>query len=223
MLRLFRVRDTTEEASMSNFDVWKPSSETGPEDEVDAELGGTPVPENEIGVSRSGGGRRGLLSCLGIVALVLAVLAGGIVWLFRDELLPPFGDDRACAGSDVRLPEVIRARGASIPAPASDIHYLTRNGVAEVTFLSSQLPDYLQRAGIVPTDQPLFDEKYGTKAVADDVIELPDGLCGPPLRGPVWIYYVPGTTDMSVEVEQSLEVQGSIRFPARAVVIYNLS
>lgn len=191
---------------------------------MDEESGGTPFPENVSGAPDSGTGPWRMLSCLGVVVIVLAVLAGGIVWLFQDELFHPFGDVRACEGSDMQLPGVIRAGGASIPAGASDIHYFTRNGDAEVTFMSGQVPDYLHRAGILPDGESLFDEKYGTKAVADDEIDLPDGLCGSPLRGPVWIYHSTSATGSSVNVmvERSPTVDDYFRFPARAVVTYNL-
>nr|WTB31038.1 hypothetical protein OG781_17495 [Streptomyces sp. NBC_00830] len=82
---------------------------------MDEESTGTPLPENVSGAPDSGPRPWRMLSCLGIVAIVLAVLAGGIVRLFQDELFHPFGDARACEGSDVQLPGVIRAGGASIP------------------------------------------------------------------------------------------------------------
>ncbi|MFE2581799.1 hypothetical protein [Streptomyces sp. NPDC059378] len=191
---------------------------------MDEESGGTPFPEDMSDAPDSGTGPWRVLSCLGVVVIVLAVLAGGVVWLFQDELFHPFGDVRACEGSDMQLPGVIRAGGASIPAGASDIHYFTRNGSAEVTFVSGRIPDYLHRAGILPDDEPLFDEKYGTKAVAEDEIDLPDGLCGSPLRGPVWIYHSTNATGSSVNVmvERSPTVDDYFRFPARAVVTYNL-
>ncbi|MER7812870.1 hypothetical protein [Streptomyces sp900116325] len=165
-----------------------------------------------------------VLSCLGVVLIVLAVLVGGTVWLFQDELFHPFGDVRACEGSEVQLPGVIRAGGASIPAGASEVHYFTGNGSAQVTFVSNQMADYLYRARILPDDKPLFDEKYGAKGVANDEIELPDGLCGASLRGPVWIYQSTSATGsgVNVMVERSPTANDSFRFPTRAVVTYNL-
>ncbi|MFC8867966.1 hypothetical protein ACFUAC_09970 [Streptomyces sp. NPDC057148] len=178
--------------------------------------------DRDGGTGTSGLGRR--LSCLAVVVAVLAVGTGSLFWFFQDQLLHPFGDARACEGSDTKLPQVISAGGVPIPAGASDVHYFTRNGSAEVAFVSGQIPDYLHRAGILPDGDPLFDEKYGTKAVADDKIELPDGLCGSPLRGPVWIYHSTSATGSSVNVmvERSPTVNDSFRFPARAVVTYNL-
>lgn len=71
---------------------------------------------------------------LGIGVVVLAAVGGGSAWLLRDEY--PFGDARAGDGSDLRLPGVIDVGGAALPADTSDVHYLTRNGGVEVTFLS---------------------------------------------------------------------------------------
>lgn len=188
------------------------------------ESGGAPSLDNVSGAPERRTGPWRMLSCLGVVVIVLAVLAGGIVWLFHEELFHPFGDVRACEGSEVQLPGVIRAGGASIPAGASEVHYFTRNGKAEVTFMTNQMPDYLYRAGIIPDDKPLFDEKYGTKGVANDETALPDGLCGSPLRGPVWIYDSTNATGSSVDVmvERSPTVNDSFRFPTRAVVTFNL-
>ncbi|MET8023322.1 hypothetical protein [Streptomyces avermitilis] len=206
-------------------DSWRAGSETGSRVGVDEELDGTPYPENVSGAHDSGAGPQRLLSCLGIVVLVVAVLAGGIVWLFQDELFRPFGDVRACEGSDKQLPGVIDAGGASIPADASEIHYFTRNGSAQVSFLSSQIPDYLHRAGLVPDGKPLFDENYGSAyALGDDETELPDGLCGSPLRGPAWTYHATGATGpgVNVLVERSPMVNDSFRTPARTVVTYDI-
>jgi hypothetical protein len=179
-----------------------------------------------------GGGRRRRLSCLGIVVLVLAVLAGGIGrrdrsagsvggigWLFRDELFHPFGDARACAGSDLRLPGVITAGGATIPTDASDVHYYTHNGSAQVTFTSGLISDYLRRAGIVPEGKELFDKKYGEPAVDDDELALPDGLCGSSLREAAWAYHSTAANGtgvaVTVTVEQSTLVSGAFRFQGR--------
>lgn len=188
------------------------------------EQGGTPSSVNVSGAPDRRTGPWRMLSCLGVVVIVLAALVGGTVWLFQDELFHPFGDVRACEGSEVQLPGVIRAGGASIPAGASEVHYFTGNGSAQVTFVSNQMPDYLYRAGILPDDNPLFDEKYGTKGVANDEIELPDGLCGSSLRGPVWIYDSTSATGsgVTVMVERSPTADDSFRFPTRAVVTYNL-
>ncbi|WP_416965370.1 hypothetical protein [Streptomyces sp. Agncl-13] len=170
-------------------------------------------------------GRRRVPVWLGIGVVVLAAVGGGGTWLLRDELFHPLGDARACDGSDLRLPGVIDAGGATLPADASDIHYLTRNGSVEVTFLSRRTPDYLRRAGILPEGKALFDQKYGTKGEAgnvDDEIALPDGLCGTSLRLPVWEYHSTAAdgTSVDVTVERSTLFQDALRSPARAVVTF---
>ncbi|MGQ4351700.1 hypothetical protein [Streptomyces drozdowiczii] len=171
----------------------------------------------------SGPGRR-RLSCLAVVVAVLAAGAGGLVWLFQSHLSQPFGDDRACDGSDTKLPQAISAGGAPIPTGASDVHYYTRNGNAEVTFVSGEVLDYLHQAGVLPEDAPLFDDKYGTKAEAGDEVALPDGLCGSPLRGPVWVYDATSATGsgVSVMVECSPVDTESFRLPTRVAVTYRL-
>lgn len=159
---------------------------------------------------------------LGVGVVVLVVVGGGGFWLFREELSPPFGDARACDGSDLKLPGVITAGGASIPADATDVHYYTRNGSAQVTFTSGLMKDYLHRAGILPEGKDLFDKKYGTHAEADPELALPAGLCGSPLRGPAWVYHstTANGTGVDVTVEQSTVYDDAFRFPARAVVGY---
>ncbi|GGI94900.1 hypothetical protein GCM10010121_001560 [Streptomyces brasiliensis] len=146
--------------------------------------------------------------------------------MFRDDLFQPFGDDRACRGSDLRLPDAIRAGGVPIPADAEDVHYLTRNGTAEVTFVSGLVPEYLHRTGLLPDGADPFDQRYGTKAVAGPEIPLPDGLCGSALRGPVRIYGSQGSTGtgsgLGVMVECSDVPGGVFRVPARAVIAFSL-
>ncbi|MGX9888815.1 hypothetical protein [Streptomyces sp. NPDC002276] len=167
-------------------------------------------------------GRRRVWVWLGVGALVLVAVGGGGAWLYRDELFHPFGDPRACDGSDLKLPRVITAGGATIPTGASDVHYYTQNGSAEVTFTSGLTKDYLYRAGILPKGKALFDKKYGTHADADPEIALPAGLCGSPLRAPAWVYHSTAAdgTSVDVTVEQSTVYDDAFRFPARAVVNY---
>jgi hypothetical protein len=159
---------------------------------------------------------------LGIGVVVLAAVGGGGAWLLRDELFHPFGDARACAGSDLKLPGVITAGGATIPTDASDVHYYTRNGSAQVTFTSGLISDYLHRAGIVPEGKALFDKKYGEPAVDDDELALPDGLCGSSLRGPAWA--VPLHRRQRHRRRRHRRavhaVPDAFRFPARVVVGY---
>ncbi|MEU9999086.1 hypothetical protein [Streptomyces sp. NPDC050848] len=157
---------------------------------------------------------------LGILALVIAVPVGGLVWLFQDELFEPFGDVRACDGSETPLPAVIAPGGAALPDDASDVHYVTRKGRAQVSFLSSRIPDYLHRAGLLADDGPLVGGRNGTKyGLGDGEPELPQGLCGSPLRGPLWSY---ANDSVDVLVERSTVAPDRFPSPARALVTYTL-
>ncbi len=182
-------------------------------------------PEGVSDTDRQGSGSRRRLSCLAVVVAALAVAAGGLVWLFQDELFHPFGDPRACEGSDAKLPGVISAGGVPIPSDASDIHYVTENGFAQVSFLTDRMPDYLHRAGLVPEGESLFDENYGGGyALGQDESELPEGLCGPALKGPAWSYNTTGAAGPGVNilVERSRTTDTTFRAPARVVASFDL-
>jgi hypothetical protein len=172
----------------------------------------------------AGSGTRRRLSCLAVVVAVLALVAAGVVWLFQDELFHPFGDVRACDGSDTMLPKVISAGGVPIPADATDIHYVTEKGTATVSFLSRQMPDYLHRAGIVPEGQSLFDERYGSAyGLGRDESELPEGLCGPALRGPAWSYNSTGAVSgVNVLIERSPIGSETFRTRARVIAVFDI-
>ncbi|MFE4449858.1 hypothetical protein [Streptomyces sp. NPDC056796] len=165
--------------------------------------------------------RRRPLGCLGIALLVLAVAAGGVVWLFQDELFHPFGDARACEGSEVPLSDVIGGAGSvPLPADASDVHYFTEHGRAQISFVSSRMPEFLHRSGIVPDGASPFDERYDSHyALGDGETELPKGLCGTGVRGPVLSY---GGTSFTLIVERSPFTPERFRAPARAIVTYNI-
>lgn len=180
-------------------------------------------------VGEPGGGpaaRRRRLSCLAVVVAAFVSVGGGVVWLFQDELFHPFGDPRACDGSDTSLPNVISAGGAPLPTDASEIHYATDKGTAQVSFRTSQLPDYLHRTGLVPEGEPLLDERYGDKyALGADETELPKGLCGPALRGPAWSYFATGAgagPGANVLVERSPIGADDFRDPARVIVTFDV-
>ncbi|MGW3158628.1 hypothetical protein [Streptomyces sp. NPDC001089] len=153
----------------------------------------------------------------------LAVVAGGVFWLFHDEWSHPFGDARACAGSDAALTGRIAPGGVPLPEDATDIHYLTRHGLAEVSFRSGRVPDYLHRVGLVPEGEPLMDEDYGgAYGWADDGHDMPDGLCGPALKGPVWSYRGRGGgPGVGVLVERA-PGGTTLRTPARVIASYDI-
>ncbi|MEW1566436.1 hypothetical protein AB0454_26030 [Streptomyces sp. NPDC093509] len=182
-----------------------------------------PNPEDAPDAGREGARRWPVYT--GLAVVVLALLAGGIVWLFQDELFKPFGDARACEGSTTELPQVISAGGVPLPADASDVHYATREGTAQVSFLSDRMPDYLHRAGLLPQDAKPFDEQYGgAYGLATDEGELPKGLCGPALKGPAWSYITRGPgSPVNVLIERSPVASDLFRSPARAVVTFDIT
>ncbi|MFF7476008.1 hypothetical protein [Streptomyces sp. NPDC008092] len=181
------------------------------------EAAASPAEENGAG-ERPRPGRRS--AALGIAGLALTGLAAGAVWLFRDDLPQPLGDERACAGSEQRLPDRILVGGTPIPSDASDVHYFTRNGRADLSFRSGLLSGYLRGAGILPAGADLFDERHGSVGVAGEPYKLPDGLCGPTLQSPVWYYDV--ADGVRVTVERSPLYGDALRFPARTVITYPL-
>ncbi|MEU2528693.1 hypothetical protein AB0I86_12290 [Streptomyces sp. NPDC049950] len=183
-------------------------------------MSGSGTDEARTGDGAPAGGprRRRVLPGLGIALLILAVPVGGTVWLFQDELFHPFGDSRACEGSEVPLSDVVGAADAAIPEDATDIHHVTRNGSAQVTFVSRRMPDFLHRTGLVPYGTSVFASRYRSKyALVDGETELPAGLCGSGVRGPVMTY---GGSSVSVMVERSPFNEESFRRPARALVTY---
>ncbi|MFJ8006946.1 hypothetical protein [Streptomyces fagopyri] len=183
-----------------------------------------PYPESVGETVRGSSPMKRRLSRLAVVVAVLGLVAAGLVWLFQDELFHPFGDTRACDGSDSRLPKVISAGGVPIPADASDIHYVTENGSARVSFLSGDVPDYLHRVGLVPEGESLFDETYGSAyGLGSDESELPEGLCGPALRGPAWTYVGRGQGPaINVLVERSPIASDTLRTPARVIALFDI-
>lgn len=193
---------------------------------VSNELDEASYPEDLSDTGRGGSGLRRRLSCLAVVVAVLALMAGGFVWLFQDELFHPFGDARACEGSDTVLPGMISAGGVPLPADASDIHYYTRKGLAQISFLSDQMPDYLHRAGLVPEGKPPLDgENYGgAYGLREGEGELPEGLCGPDLTGPAWSYQSTGPgPSVDITIECSSITHETFRAPARVIASFDVA
>ncbi|MFG2310538.1 hypothetical protein ACGFS9_17965 [Streptomyces sp. NPDC048566] len=192
---------------------------------------GQPAPGTEAGdgpPEQPGTGRTGHRrwpARAGVTAGVLALLAGGTVWLLRDEVFRPFGDPRACAGSTTALPKVIEAGGVPLPADASDVRYVTGEGTARVSFLTDRLPDFLHRAGLVPQDARPLDGRHGSAyALGTDETERPAGLCGPALRGPAWSYLTTGPGPaVDILVERSPFAPDAFRSPARVSAAFGVS
>ncbi|MCF3960766.1 hypothetical protein [Streptomyces fuscigenes] len=101
----------------------------------------------------------------------------------------PFGDDRACAGSDVPLQAALDGAGIRLPPDATDVHFLThaapRPGqyALAVAFRSSraEMEALLTRSGLVHgTLHDMTDGRFVTGDPMD-----PEGLCGPLPQAPV--------------------------------------
>lgn len=193
---------------------------------VSDEMNETSHPEGAGDADREGSMRRRRLPSPAVVVAglaFLAVVAGGVLWLFQDELSHPFGDARACEGSDAALTGKITPGGVPIPADATDVHYITKNGFAQVSFLSERMPDYLHRAGLVPEGESLFDENYGSAyALGEGGREMPDGLCGPALKGPVWSYHGRGPGPGASILIERAPTETALRAPARVIASFDI-
>ncbi|MEV6332756.1 hypothetical protein [Streptomyces sp. NPDC051909] len=168
--------------------------------------------------------RRGWRPFLAAIAAACVVAAGGLGWLFWDDMMYPVGDPRACPGSDTALPGVITAAGADLPSDASEVRYYTHEGQVVVWFVSDQVPDYLVRAKLIPdTAPPLLDDERGGKyGIGDGEPEPTEGLCGEPVRGPLWLLGAPGASGGSVLVECSTGDRSTLRTPTRVQVTFRL-
>ncbi|MDH6228879.1 hypothetical protein M2169_005849 [Streptomyces sp. MJP52] len=157
-------------------------------------------------------------SCLFVAVFAVLVAAGGVTGLFWDDLTHPFGDPRACDGSEVALPAAIEAGGAMLPQDATDVRYYTHDGKAIVSFVSDQVPDYLVRAGLIPDTDSLFADRDVVKyAMNPGDTELPEGLCGEGLRAPAW-----SSTPRygTILVERAPSGAEELRSPARVQVTF---
>lgn len=165
--------------------------------------------------------RRSWLSCLGIIGAACVLIGSGLTWLFWDDIFYPFGDPRACAGSDTALPAVITTGGVELPDDASEVRYYTHDGQATVSFVSDQVLNYLMRGQvIVDTVPPLFDGNHKAQvAVEAGQTELPEGLCGEGVRGPAWDLFGNGG---EVIVEHSPYDFDTVRTPARVQVTFGI-
>ncbi|MFJ6014774.1 hypothetical protein [Streptomyces sp. NPDC092952] len=154
-----------------------------------------------------------------MTVLAVVLVAGGVTRLFWDDLMYPFGDPRACDGSDVALPAAIKAGGALLPRDATDVRYYTHEGKAVVSFVSDQVPDYLVRTGSIPDTDSLFaDESVVKYGMAPGDTELPKGLCGAGLRAPAWYGGAPSAE--TILVERSPLGSETLRSPARVQVTF---
>ncbi|WP_329131719.1 hypothetical protein OG552_10990 [Streptomyces sp. NBC_01476] len=124
-----------------------------------------------------------------VPAVVILVLLG---LLFGDDLFGadhPFGDSRACAGSDTPLVPALQSQGIGLPAVVKGLHYATHeentqapDGVRFTAFFTSTrqaMEDYLRQQRLVAPDQagdPRTDA-YGNSLDGGD-IGVPQAQCG---------------------------------------------
>lgn len=111
------------------------------------------------------------------VLLVLALAA----WLFAGDIFGadhPFGDARACAGSDTPLAPALEAEHVDLPTPADQLHYSTGEQTAGG-------PDHVSLAvAFHTTRHAVEDFLVKQKLVAADQADDPQtGLDGTPVVG----------------------------------------
>ncbi|MGW0838357.1 hypothetical protein [Streptomyces prunicolor] len=120
---------------------------------------------------------------VGVVAGLLA--AGAWLWEAFAEEGHPFGDARACEGSDVPLQVALDVVRLPLPAGAQDVHYVTHASrpagevLLAVSFRVSgpALDRYLRKKEIVPAGVDwLTNGPYENGDVGADPSSL--GLCG---------------------------------------------
>ena len=120
---------------------------------------------------------------VGVVAGLLAV--GAWLWEAFAEEGHPFGDARACEGSDIPLQVALDVLRLPLPAGAKDVHYVThaskpvRTVTLTVAFRvpGKSLDRYLRKNKIVPAGVDwLVNGPYATGDVGSDPASL--GLCG---------------------------------------------
>ncbi len=166
-------------------------------------------------------GIRRWVPLLALAAFFLAIPAVAFLWLFRDDLLYPFGDPRACAGSDTELSSVIAPGGVPIPRGATDVHYLTKGTSVTVSFRTTEgdMRGYLDRADLVPAGADPFDDtRFGVPYAGG--YALPAGLCGSGLAEPEVSFsgaLVNGNA-LTVVAERSPTVRGRFRSAPRVVI-----
>ncbi|MEU6143007.1 hypothetical protein ABZ848_21885 [Streptomyces sp. NPDC047081] len=126
-------------------------------------------------------------------AAVVGVLLVGGWWIAYGDQGHPFGDERACAGSDVPLEQALDGVRLGLPAGAEDVHYVTHATAPEggvrvaVAFRSTRraMRTYLSENRIVTKElDSLDDGRFENGDVGADPKTL--GLCGgvPVILGP---------------------------------------
>ena len=118
------------------------------------------------------------------VGCVCGLVFAGALWAFGRPGYP-FGDPRACDGSDVPLRQELDTVGLPLPAGAQDVHYVTHSTAAEgdvvlaVEFRSTSrtMNAYLRDNKLVTKGlDTLADGRFDTGDAGTDPASL--GLCG---------------------------------------------
>ncbi|MER5353629.1 hypothetical protein ABT093_25235 [Kitasatospora sp. NPDC002551] len=156
------------------------------------------------------------------LAAALAVVGvAGYRWL-TDGYGHPFGDERACAGTDVPLERALQARGITLPPGATDVHYTARAHPPDgepkliVAFrstrqaMSAQLTANGLDAGLLPRlDQGTF--------MVGDVFDAP-GTCGTTGRAPA-VAVPQGPTSTGAVYSIAVELDGHTIRDSTAVLL----
>ncbi|MFF2045319.1 hypothetical protein ACFVVX_33380 [Kitasatospora sp. NPDC058170] len=129
--------------------------------------------------TRMAGRRTGTAVAVVLAVIVALGIAAVLRWLLGGNG-HPFGDARACAGTELPLERALDSKGITLPPGATDVHYIARAGAPDgqlrlaVTFRSTRqaMNDYL--TGLEPGVLDHIDEGPFT---AGDVTDVP-GLCG---------------------------------------------
>jgi hypothetical protein len=120
------------------------------------------------------------VAAVALVLVVGLVVTAALRWLFSGNG-HPFGDVRACAGTDLPLEQVLDAKGITLPPGATDVHYIAHSTpragkvALAVGFRSTRqaMEAYLVNNGLQPGLAEHLDEGPFT---AGDVTDAP-GLC----------------------------------------------
>ncbi|MFJ1753431.1 hypothetical protein [Kitasatospora sp. NPDC088134] len=151
---------------------------------------------------------------VGLALLLTVAGAGAWVGHWATAEGPPFGDSRACAGTDLPLDRALAETSLPFPAKAEDLHYLVRRNPdtgrlqVAISFRSDRatMTDYLIQRGLTAAAvADLADGPY----VHSAALEYP-GLCGDLEKPPT--VDVPFPTVYSASASVSVETEGrSIR------------
>ncbi|WP_380282289.1 hypothetical protein [Kitasatospora purpeofusca] len=146
-------------------------------------------------------------------ALVAALAVAGVTgfrWL-SEANGHPFGDERACAGTDVPLERALEARGITLPPDAADVHYTARARPPDgepkliVAFRSTRqaMGTHLTANGLDAGRLTRLDDG---PFMVGDVFEAP-GTCGNTGRAPA-VAIPQGPTSTGVAYTVSVELDG---------------